>query len=63
MVVGVLEEFSVMFRGSLHLHLTQRKLLGKGDHIVNRLNDFPHSSFVIIAKGKVSYLLVLYARV
>jgi hypothetical protein len=46
-----------MFRGSLHFHLA---VLGEGNRIVNRLNDFPYSSFVIVAKGKTLYLLVLY---
>ena len=55
------EEFSVISRGSLHFYPAQRKLFpAKG---IASPSDFAYSSFVIIAKGKTLYLLVLYARV
>jgi hypothetical protein len=34
---------------------TKEAVLGKGNRIMNRLNDFPYSNFVIIAQGETLY--------
>jgi hypothetical protein len=53
----------VISRGSLHFYLAQRKLFSAKGMGIASPSDFPYLSFVIIAKGKTLYLLVLYARV